>query len=189
MTPPARTGARPARVLVWLLPALLLGMMPVASISWLYFFGKQQRDLQRAASPDTPVETLKKLARKGNLDVRVRVALNPAAPAEVRRRLAEEPTLRYYAVFQPTAPAEVITAIAEDPKSKRAALVAAARHPNASPMAALALSGHRDPAVRQAVASAPGASREVLCRLARDPDPTVAASATAGLATRGTPCP
>jgi len=146
------TASSTARLPIRWLPAIIFAFFPIVCGSWFYFYKKQSAELARASSQMTSPEVLAKLARKGNVDVRLRVLLNPHTPEKARAQLAAEPTLRFYAVHQPSAPPEVLKAIAEDPKSRRAELIAAALHPNAPPLVLEALSGHRDPAVRDAVA-------------------------------------
>jgi hypothetical protein len=47
------TEARPARLPVWLIPAIMLLFVPAVATSWAYFYKKQRRELAQASSPST----------------------------------------------------------------------------------------------------------------------------------------
>lgn len=158
---------------VVILPLLLLGFIPVMVVSWTFFYSRQKDTLAAASDPDTDPQTLEKLARKGNLDVKLRVGLNPSTPEAAIERIAREPTLRYYLIFEDEAPAEVVRAVAMDAESKGPMLLAAAGHPHATVDVLDALSGHPDKRVRAAVARNPKVPQEILDRLAGDEKPMV----------------
>ena len=177
---------KPAKRLspVVILPIALFLFIPIMAVSWIYFYGKQKKQLAQAKDPATSEEVLTELGEDGNLDVKLQVALNPSTPAKVLEELAEDPTLRYYLIFESDAPAQVIEAVAVDENSKKPMLMAAASHHHASVAALDALSGHPDPEVRVEVARNPRARQEILNRLAGDDVDAVAEAARAALDAR-----
>ena len=160
-----------------ILPLMLLAAVPTAVAGWTYFYFQQSGALATAQSPQTSSADLKKLAKKGNLDVKLRVALNPNTPDDSLQRLSREPTLRYYLVFESEAPSQIIRAVAIDERSTIPMLVAAGGHKNATIDVLDALSGHSEAAVRRAVAGNPRVQQEILNRLANDETSQVARTA------------
>lgn len=169
---------------VLVIPLAMLIGIPVMVTGWLLFYQRQKATLARASSTATSPDELAKLGRRGNLDVKMRVALNPKTPPATVERIAEQPTLRYYLVFKPDAPPVVLRKIVEDHRSKKDALLAAAGHPHAPVDVLDALSGHPDPRVRAEVARNPRVRQEILNRLANDADPGVADAARSSLDAR-----
>jgi hypothetical protein len=138
---------------------------------------EEQLELVRADAASnryTPERALLALARDPAEYLRLRVAANPNATANVLRALtveravsAVDPYMLVVVAEHHAAPADVLDALANVGSAEVATAVA--RHPHASPAALAGLAGHDETSVRRAVAGNPTTPTDVLLRLAADP--------------------
>lgn len=86
--------------------------------------------LELAKNPNTTIETLSKLAKDDDCDVRIRAARNPNTPAETLAELAKDENwiVRSYAAINPKISAEALDELAKD--EDYVVRIYAARNPN-----------------------------------------------------------
>ncbi|HEY0838546.1 MAG TPA: hypothetical protein VGD74_00025, partial [Vulgatibacter sp.] len=115
------------------------------------------------------------LAADAVVEVRVGVALNRSAPVEVLEALSQDSSFDRHLVLNEATPSDVLHAIAQRATNENV-LVNVAEHRNAGPGTMLLLEGKSD-YVRTFLAANLNAPPEVLDRLARAAEATVAANA------------
>ena len=166
------------------------------SADWARPRGAQRRQaaVTAACSPDVSTREkgtqaaapamLCRLSEDPDWNVRLRVAANPAAPAEAIRRLSEDPHRSVCAgvAANPSTPARVLQELSKHPNAWLRERVA--RNPSASAQALQQLSEDPEPRVRLEVARNPSAPVKVLQQLSKDPKEHVRSRATAALSNK-----
>ena len=140
--------------------------------------------LRVAANPAAPAEAIRRLSEDPDQSVRYGVTGNPAAPPEVLERFRDISTDRVQdrLAANPSTPVEVLEQLLSSPLQDVCARVAA--NPSTPARVLQELSKHPNAYLRERVAHNPSASAQALQQLSKDPEPRVRSRATAALSNK-----